>query len=488
MSWAAVAKQEPQPAAATETAEATVAQQTSTAVIDANAIIAGMRMEGVAEHLCTIPEVLKEVKDQKSREFLETFPHNIRSAQPTEKSVKAVMAFARDSGELHSLSTVDIKLIALAHTLEVAAHGHANLRSAPPPPRVHSKASASTKKLPGWGEEGADWDALDQATQDSQPSQGESRICSKIEALNLEDSTFAAEENDGQPTEGPASEQGPDDEQGEDGGWSVAAASHNAARRRRRKQAKYDARVAASGQADAPSQPPESTESVQDEEDEKHVEGGAEAEGSEDETEDGTASDSGDSEEEVDAGEREQGEASTSSVVCVTADFAMQNVILQMGLRLASPDGRLIQQTRRWALRCTACFQVSKEVGRLFCGKCGNAALQKVEVVVGPNGTEQYGVRKKHILRGTRFPLPKPKGGKNRKDPILREDVLLQRVPQLRARKKEAADPFAPEFGVETWHQKNAALPAHVKAAAAALAVWKHNPNERKHVRTNRRK
>ncbi len=50
-----------------------------------------------------------------------------------------------------------------------------------------------------------------------------------------------------------------------------------------------------------------------------------------------------------------------------------------------------------------------QEAGRLFCGKCGNAALQKVEVVVGPNGTEQYGVRKKHILRGTRFPLPKPK-------------------------------------------------------------------------------
>ena len=80
-------------------------------------------------------------------------------------------------------------------------------------------------------------------------------------------------------------------------------------------------------------------------------------------------------------------------------------------------------------------------------------------------------------------------GGKNSKDAILREDVLLQRVPQLRSRTKEAADPFAPEFGVETWHQRNAALPAHVRAAAAALSVWsKSNPNERKHVRTNRRR
>ena len=81
-------------------------------------------------------------------------------------------------------------------------------------------------------------------------------------------------------------------------------------------------------------------------------------------------------------------------------------------------------------------------------------------------------------------------GGKNSKDPILREDVLLQRIPQLRSQaKKEGTDPFAPEFGIETWHQRHADLPAHVKAAAASLSMWKvKNPNERKHVRTNRRR
>ena len=55
-------------------------------------------------------------------------------------------------------------------------------------------------------------------------------------------------------------------------------------------------------------------------------------------------------------------------------------------------------------------------------------------------------------------------GGKNSKDAILREDVLLQRVPQLRAKKAEDADPFAPEYGSETWYQKSTALPPHVKA------------------------
>lgn len=50
-----------------------------------------------------------------------------------------------------------------------------------------------------------------------------------------------------------------------------------------------------------------------------------------------------------------------------------------------------------------------QEMERLFCPTCGNAALQKVEMVIGENGAEQYGVRKKHVIRGTRFSLPKPK-------------------------------------------------------------------------------
>ncbi len=57
------------------------------------------------------------------------------------------MAFARDSGELQSLSSVDMKLIALAHTLEMRAHGQANLRRRPPAPRVHSKGSVHARRV-----------------------------------------------------------------------------------------------------------------------------------------------------------------------------------------------------------------------------------------------------------------------------------------------------------------------------------------------------
>lgn len=54
---------------------------------------------------------------------------------------------------------------------------------------------------------------------------------------------------------------------------------------------------------------------------------------------------------------------------------------------------------------------VAAQVGRLFCPRCGNMTVERVEVSVGPDGAEVYGVRKKHVLRGTRFSLPKPKVG-----------------------------------------------------------------------------
>ncbi len=42
---------------------------------------------------------------------------------------------------------------------------------------------------------------------------------------------------------------------------------------------------------------------------------------------------------------------------CMTADFAMQNVLLQMGLSLVGVDGKRIERVKTWVLRCHACFK-----------------------------------------------------------------------------------------------------------------------------------
>jgi RNA-binding protein NOB1 len=42
---------------------------------------------------------------------------------------------------------------------------------------------------------------------------------------------------------------------------------------------------------------------------------------------------------------------------CMTTDFAMQNVLMHMGLSLVGVDGKKIEKVKTWVLRCHACFK-----------------------------------------------------------------------------------------------------------------------------------
>ena len=74
----------------------------------------------------------------------------------------AVTRFARATGDLHSLSAVDLRLMALARTLEVAAHGDGHLRELPAPPRPLSRRPRrAARALSGWDAQGGEWAAMD---------------------------------------------------------------------------------------------------------------------------------------------------------------------------------------------------------------------------------------------------------------------------------------------------------------------------------------
>jgi hypothetical protein len=99
-------------------------------------------------------------------------------------------------------------------------------------------------------------------------------------------------------------------------------------------------------------------------------------------------------------------------------------------------------------------------------------------------------------LPPTWTPLPPTQGGRNSKDPILREDVFLLKVKALGGRGAAAkkapppdadVDPFAPEAEFGTGRSQ-AQLAQHRGLAAVLEPAWKRNPNERKLTRTNRRR
>ncbi|KAI5069949.1 hypothetical protein GOP47_0014292 [Adiantum capillus-veneris] len=169
---------------------------------------------------------------------------------------------------------------------------------------------------------------------------------------------------------------------------------------------------------------------------------------------------------------------SQSKVACITADFPMQNVLLQIGLRVVSPNGLQIQQLQRWALKCEACRNVTSDVGRIFCPKCGNGGtLYKVSITIGPNGVVHTGTKRRFNIRGTKYSLPLPKGGREgvSENPILREDQLPKKM--LNRKKKASIPDFTSP--AELFVMKSGGKEKIEPPLREALAIFsgKRNPN-----------
>lgn len=108
-----------------------------------------------------------------------------------------------------------------------------------------------------------------------------------------------------------------------------------------------------------------------------------------------------------------------------------------MWLRNVARRGLCVQ---RFALRCEACFNISLASAKAFCARCGNGGtMKKVTMQVDVNGVMQFGVRKRHNIRGTRYSLPQPKGGREAKNPILREDQLIKTGASRKAKVSQRA-------------------------------------------------
>lgn len=132
-------------------------------------------------------------------------------------------------------------------------------------------------------------------------------------------------------------------------------------------------------------------------------------------------------------------------VACISTDFAVQNMLIQMGLKAVSVDGLMIKHARTFILRCHACFTTTKVMTKQFCPACGNKTLKRVSVSVDADGNSRIFINyKKPInIRGTRYSLPTAKGGKHASNPILCEDqpVPHNRLSKMAMSKVDVLDP-----------------------------------------------
>ncbi|XP_021754119.1 RNA-binding protein NOB1-like [Chenopodium quinoa] len=569
--WANIVKQTPEPTPPLQPQTPTQLFETcksnkgiAVAIVDANAIIqGGERLPSLADKFVSVSEVINEIRDPTSRHRLSFLPFTVDTLEPSPESLKKVVSFARATGDLQTLSDVDLKLIALTYTLEAQIHGTSHLRDSPPPIHVLNVRRLPEKDLPGWGSNVPnleEWEALEGAT-DSGPDPYSKILPLKDITLNipvedqmsLKDGSVGngSEDQDGagltarrhrryppkkrevkidgkkMVADGIDASQGQHDD--DDGDWrpAVSRGTHRRFLRRKARRDMYEV----SFKDDEQQEVNKNTEEEDDNKDTRGTNGtddissileqmGLEEDALETHEEQNEQIDSHMEVQSVDGhsvnahsgGEVDDNEIldhvengsvdtsyaeddgseqswmlrslSDSSVACITGDFAMQNVILQMGLRLLAPGGMQIRELHRWVLKCHACQHVTAEVGRIFCPKCGNGGtLKKVAVTVGENGVVLQARRHRYSLRGTKFSLPLPQGGRDSmtKNPILREDQIPQKFLYPRTKKKSKDDDiFAGDsvFGHQTHHTDKKAYNRPPVRQALAVFSGKRNPND----------
>ncbi|KAJ4479283.1 Nin one binding Zn-ribbon like-domain-containing protein [Lentinula aciculospora] len=380
-------------------------------VLDAGPLLSLSPLRGIAESYYTVPQVLAELKDKNAKEHLErlglNFGIKIEVKNPDPASMASVIQWAKKTGDYSVLSHPDLSVLALTHTLqEQAKKAKETKTDNNSEHEAHTTAIATSSQDQSTSvdikaavesltiEDMIDFSVNEPATEglhgSAEGSEAEVNNTAEREPLNVELHPIEENSRPAPPVtkstpipDVPLYDDPSDSDDGE-GEWITPA---NVALHKSRA---LDL---------LPS-------------------GGREGKGKR-------------KEEFVDVG-------------CMTADFAMQNVLLQMRLNLVGTEGKRIQRVKTWVLRCHACFKICKDASKQFCPSCGNPSLIRASVTIAsPDASSDMPAMQVHLkpnfqyrLRGTKYSIPAPKPGSAKHGSgeglILREDQLEY----MRARKR----------------------------------------------------
>ncbi|KAL6897468.1 Nin one binding Zn-ribbon like domain-containing protein [Trichoderma evansii] len=388
-----------------------------------------------AEKLYTLPNIISEIRDAATRSRVETtlLPFvTIRSPRP--ESLKFIADFAKKTGDYGVLSKPDMEVLALGYELECERNGGDwRLRNTPGQKSVNGRPQAKEtteeeKEKPEQVEEAQQADsenspevANDQPESQPQPDT-ETKLNEDLQSLSLE-------------------AMGSSEEQLEESNTSDTVEN-----------------APTSSLAAQPEEQPE--EAAEDSDEEGWI--------TPSNLKKQQAKDSGAN------GTKDNGPPKTLQAAILTSDYAMQNVALRINLNLVTPSMSRITYLKTWVLRCHGCFNITKDMDKQFCPKCGQSTLTRTSC-----STDQHGNFKIHLkqgfqwnTRGNVFSVPKPVhgsangrlpknvGGKNNwgRDLILTEDQKEHTKAldeQRRQRKKDLMDDdFLP--GLLTGHRSGA--------------------------------
>ncbi|XP_035900619.1 RNA-binding protein NOB1 [Anopheles stephensi] len=363
-------------------------------VVDTAAFVKNEQLQNYAENCYTVPGVLAEIRNNRQIKNLAVLPYNLQVKSADPDVLAKVVAVAKKTGDYASLSLVDLQVIALTYELETLHVGRDHLREEPMPAIT---VTADTKPAVLQGTEMMKgFYVPSKKSEDDAESQQDDDVAS--ESLN----------------------------------------DHNEAQERE-SLSKPDSETVTDEQKETEHESASEEENFDDEICEEEEEEEEDFEGEGDDAEDDEDDDSWITPTNIKQVKRDMGmdlhEEASTTVACITTDYALQNVLKQIGLQVAALDGRIIKQVRTYILRCYACFKTTPDATKVFCPNCGNKTLKKVAVSLDAEGKQiiHINTRRPLTAKYKNRPIAKFEGGKYATNPLLFAD---QPLPQQRVSAK----------------------------------------------------
>jgi RNA-binding protein NOB1 len=401
------------------------AKPVHTIVLDAGPIIKNeppvSSLLAQSECLVTTPSVIAEIRDATARARIETtlIPF-LTLRRPKAESYQIVSQFAKKTGDFAVLSRVDLEVIAVAYEVECERNG-GNWRLRSTPGQIKPNGTCPTMnadRTPGADEntnpqELVDGDDIGHAA--SRETTEESLGVAIDDPAKTSDEVLVETEpfrNIAVPTqaEETAIEHGTD---------SVAAVADLTAALQVSETistTKNDETLE-NQETISISPEPELSEAAEVQTEQANGEGDEEASSESDSDGWITPSNLRKHQEKDAAGRSDlSGTASKSTtlqVATITTDFALQNVLLQMNLNLLSASLQRVRNLKTFVLRCHACFNITKDMTKQFCPRCGKPTLTRVSCSTNQNGEFKIHLKKNFQwnTRGDRYSIPKPASG-----------------------------------------------------------------------------
>ncbi|KAL9630349.1 MAG: hypothetical protein Q9164_006464 [Protoblastenia rupestris] len=352
-----------------------------------------------SENLFTIPSVMSEIKDQHARSRIETILKPFLTIRiPRAQSLQFVIGFSKKSGDFSVLSRTDLEILALTYELE-CERNRGDWRIRRVPGQKTQNGAQPPKPSVIINEQSGDIDQLKCSVPDDTLN-----FCSTDTSTQAADSTPEGDQGTGVLEE--AFEAG------------VASTRMKDLKIEDEKpHADITETIEAEQQEIAPHQSQaNSIQAIEQQSFEKTIANQAAEFDADSSDSDGWITPSNlkkHQAKDLSASTTPASEDSTIQVACITTDFAMQNVLLQIGLNLLSPSLQRIRKIKIYILRCHACFQQVKDTSKQFCPRCGKPTLTRVSCSTNQKGEFRIHLKQKMQWnhRGDRYSIPKPVPG-----------------------------------------------------------------------------